>query len=141
MENNINILIDKLQKAMVISGGKVKSTGLLKALIKDISKGNQDSKELIQSSFENIAPLFLVKTQKRGKKVIQTPTPVTNREKSFAIASRWLVKNAKKHKLNSLKKGLVLELNDASNNQGFSKKQQQELSKLVILNRAALARK
>jgi len=141
MKSNINIFIDKLQKAMVVSGGKVKSTILLKGLIKDLSRSNLDSKKLIQSSFDNIAPLFLVKTQKRGKRIIQTPSPITSKEKSFSIASRWLVKNAKKHKLNSLKKRLILELTDSSKNQGLSKKQQQELSKLVILNRAALARK
>ena len=141
MENNINILLDKLQKAMIISGGKVKSTKLLSKLLKDFSKSKSCPKAFIEDSFDNVAPLFLLKTQKKGKKVVQTPIPLTSKSKSFSIGARWLVKNAKKHNKQSFNQNLVIEFHDSYKNRGLSKKQQQELNKLVVLNRAALSRR
>jgi restriction endonuclease len=45
-----------------------------------------------------------------------------------------------KHSKGSFVENLLQEVYDSSQNQGFSKKQQQDLNKLVVINRAALQR-
>jgi ribosomal protein S7 len=138
MENNLVIVTNKLQKAMLLSGGKVKSNSILKNLLKEISKSSRSPEEILNSSLLNVSPLFSLKTQKKGKRVVQSSIPIIGEEKRLSISARWVVKNAKKHSKNNFKKGLISEINDSSLNQGFSKKQQQELNKLVVLNRSAL---
>jgi len=138
MESNPILSINKMQKAMLLSGGRVKSNLALKGLLKEISKSRRNPGETINNALLNVAPLFSLKSQKRGKRVVQSPVPIISNEKRIAIASRWLVKNSTKHNQQSFSKRLVAEVKEASLNQGFSKKQQQELNKLVVLNRSAL---
>ena len=139
MKNNTDIIVDKIQKALLVKGGRVKASILLNKIIKEISVvEKQDPSRLLEESLENIAPLFTIKTRKQGKKVVQTPIPIFSKSKRYAISSRWVVKNSKKHRSNSFIKNILAEINDSINNQGFSKKQQQELNKLVVLNRSSL---
>jgi ribosomal protein S7 len=140
VKNNLKIIIDKLQKSLLVSGGSSKSRSITFNLIKDFSKSKKNSELVISNALDNVSPLFLLKTRKKGKKVTQSPVPITKNAKRFALSAKMLVKNSKKHKTNGSSSRLLLEINDASLNQGFTKKQQQELNKLVVINRAALFR-
>lgn len=138
MKNKLNISVSKFQKTLQLSGGKVKSSFILLKAIKNLAKNKKNPGNVLILSLDNICPFFLVKTKKRGKKISQVPSPIYSMDKRFAIASRWVIKNSRKHNTNFFIKNFVNELSDASINQGFSKKQQQELNKLAILNRSSL---
>ena len=103
-----------------------------------ITLKNDNPYEVLSRSIENIKPLFIVSTQKKGKRVLQTPKPILRDEERIAISANWIVKNSFKHSRGSFVENLLQEIYDSYQNQGFSKKQQQELNKLVVINRAAL---
>jgi ribosomal protein S7 len=136
--NNINICVVKLQKALLISGGKVKSDLILRKVIKDLTTSKKSSGDLIRSALENVSPYFTVKSRKRGKKVTQIPVPIFGIDKRFAFSSRSIVKNSKKHKNILFSGKVVSELLDASLDQGFSKKKLQELNKIILMNRSSM---
>jgi ribosomal protein S7 len=138
MKNKLNISINKLQKALQISGRKTKSNKLLKQSVIKLTKLKKIPEEVLILSLENVGPLFLIKTKKKGKKVLQIPSPIYSIEKRFSISSNWIIKNSSKHNSTFFLQNFVNELLDSSDNQGFSKKQQQELNKLVVLNRSSL---
>jgi len=138
MKNKLNISINKFQKALQISGGKAKSNKFLKKSIVKLAKLKKAPEEVLVSSLENVGPLFLIKTKKKGKKVLQIPSPIYSIDKRFSISSNWIIKNSSKHNSNSFLQNFINELSDSSGNQGFSKKQQQELNKVVVLNRSSL---
>ena len=140
INNNFDIVLDKFQKALMGSGQKSNSNLIMKDLISKIIIKNDDPQDILTKSVENIKPLFVVSTQKKGKRVLQTPKPILKDEERIAISTNWVVKNAMKHSKGSFVENLLQEVYDSSQNQGFSKKQQQDLNKLVVINRAALQR-
>ena len=138
MITNFDLVLDKFQKALMSSGQKYSSHSIMKDLILKITLKNDNPYEILSKSIENIKPLFTVSTQKKGKRVLQTPKPILQDEERVAISANWIVKNSFKHSRSSFVENLLQEVYDSYQNQGFSKKQQQELNKLVVLNRAAL---
>ena len=138
MNDNLNNVLNKFQKAIMGSGLKSTSTIILKEVISKIIGKNDNPYVILTESVNNIKPLFLVSSQKKGKRLVQTPKPLLNDEERIAISANWIVKNSKKHSRGSFVDNLLQEIYDASQNQGFSKRQQQELNKLVILNRSSL---
>jgi len=138
MKDNFGIILDKFHKALMGSGQKSNSILIMKDLLSKILVKNDDPKDLLTKSIDNIKPLFIVSTQKKGKRVLQTPKPILQEDERIAISANWIVGNASKHSKGSFIDNLLQEVYDSSQNQGFSKKQQQELNKLVVLNRAAL---
>jgi ribosomal protein S7 len=103
-----------------------------------LAKLKKIPEEVLILSLENVGPLFSIKTKKKGKKILQIPNPIYSIEKRFSISSNWIIKNSSKHNSTFFLQNFVNELLDSSDNQGFSKKQQQELNKLVVLNRSSL---
>ena len=138
MITNFDLVLDKFQKALMSSGQKYSSHSIMKDLILKITLKHDNPYEILSKSIENIKPLFTVSTQKKGKRVLQTPKPILQDEERVAISANWIVKNSFKHSRSSFVENLLQEVYDSYQNQGFSKKQQQELNKLVVLNRAAL---
>jgi ribosomal protein S7 len=140
MRSNFDLLLDKFHKALMSSGHSSNSNLIMKDLISKIIRKKDNPQELLSKSIENIKPLFTVSTQKKGKRVLQTPKPILQYEKRVAISANWIVKNSRKHSKGPFVENLLQEVYDSAENQGFSKKQQQELNKLVLINRFALQR-
>jgi len=138
MKDNFNKILNKFQKALMSSGQKSTSTIILRGVIDRIISKNDDPYLILRQGVENVKPLFIVSSQKKGKRLVQTPRALLNEEKRIAISANWIVKNSKKHSRGSFVENLLQEIYDASQNQGFSKRKQQELNKLVVLNRASL---
>jgi len=138
MKDNFNKILNKFQKALMSSGQKSTSTIILREVINRIISKNDDPYLILRQGVENVKPLFIVSSQKKGKRLVQTPRALLNEEKRIAISANWIVKNSKKHSRGSFVENLLQEIYDASQNQGFSKRKQQELNKLVVLNRASL---
>ena len=132
-------ILDKLQKSLMFSGSKLGSSLILKEVLRKILKKKKNPLNLIFSGVDQVKPFFLVKTQKKGrKKKVQIPVPLLTEESRLKISSNWIVNNSSKHSQNFVSERLIQELVDSSTNQGFSKKQQQDLNKLVIQNRSSL---
>jgi len=138
MQSNLSVCVVKLQKALLVSGGKVKSSLILASTLKTITKLKKNSGNSLELALENISPYFILKSRKRGKKINQIPVPIFGKSKRFAYSSRNIIKSSKKHKGLSFKEKLSKELIDSSLGQGFSKKNLQEINRLILLNRASM---
>ena len=138
MIDNSNIVLDKFQKALMNCGNKANSLVILRELILKISVKKDNPLEVLTLSVNNVKPMFTVSTQKKGKRVLQVPKPILSEDERIAVAANWIVKNSYKHSKGSFVNNFLQEVYDSFNNQGFSKKQQQELNKLVVINRSAL---
>jgi ribosomal protein S7 len=138
MENKRHTSYTKLQQGLIKKGKKGGAFGTFKGLSKQISLRKLAPLPVLENSIANVEPLFTIKTQKKGKRVLQIPQPILKKDKRILVAFRWLIKYSQKHTKNSFKLNLLTEILDAYKNQGFTKKFQQEFNSLVLQNRSSL---
>ncbi len=98
-------------------------------------KTGQDPMEVFEKAMENIKPALEVKSRRVGGANYQVPIEV-NKDRSQALALRWLVNYARLRGGHSMAENLANEIIDASEGTGGSVKKREDTHKMAEANKA-----
>ncbi len=99
------------------------------------SKTKGDSLEMFKKAVDNVKPLIEVKSRRIGGATYQVPIQVPP-HRSFALATRWIIANAKGRKGRSMAERLASELIDAANLDGGAVKKKEDTHRMAEANKA-----
>ena len=99
------------------------------------SKTKGDSLEMFKKAIGNVKPLIEVKSRRIGGATYQVPIEVPP-QRGFALATRWLIVNAKGRKGRSMAERLAGELIDAANEEGGAVKKKEDTHRMAEANKA-----
>jgi len=98
-------------------------------------KHKEDPLKLIEKAIENVRPLIETRSRRVGGATYQVPMDV-RKERSYSLAIRWIVQNARERGGKSFIDKLVAELVDAFNEKGGAMKKREVVHKMAESNRA-----
>ena len=98
-------------------------------------KTGQDPMEVFEKAMENIKPALEVKSRRVGGANYQVPIEV-NKDRSQALALRWLVNYARLRGGHSMSENLANEIIDASEGTGAAVKKREDTHKMAEANKA-----
>ena len=99
------------------------------------SKTKGDSLEMFKKAVGNVKPLIEVKSRRIGGATYQVPIQVPP-HRSFALATRWIIANAKGRRGRSMAESLASELIDAANQDGGAVKKKEDTHRMAEANKA-----
>ena len=99
------------------------------------SKTKGDSLEMFKKAIGNVKPLIEVKSRRIGGATYQVPIQVPP-QRGFALATRWVIANAKGRKGRSMAERLAGELIDAANEEGGAVKKKEDTHRMAEANKA-----
>ncbi len=99
------------------------------------SKTKGDALEMFKKAVDNVKPLIEVKSRRIGGATYQVPIQVPP-HRSFALATRWLIANAKGRRGKSMAERLANELIDAANLEGGAVKKKEDTHRMAEANKA-----
>jgi len=102
-------------------------------LIESRTKG--DPLEMFEKAINNVKPLIEVKSRRIGGATYQIPVEVP-KHRSYALATRWILSNAKNRKGRSMAEKLAAELIDAANKEGGAIKKKEDTHRMAEANKA-----
>ena len=94
-----------------------------------------DPLEVFQQAMRNATPLVEVRPKRVGGSTYQVPTEL-RRDRSEALAMRWLIRGARARKGMPMRNGLAQELMEASRGEGPAVRRKEELHRMAEANRA-----
>ena len=98
-------------------------------------QSSRDPLEVFQQAVRNATPQVEVKPKRVGGATYQVPTEL-RRERSEALGMRWLIRGARARKGMPMRRGLALELIEASRGEGSAVRRREELHRMAEANRA-----
>ena len=98
-------------------------------------KTGQDPMEVFNKAMENIKPALEVKSRRVGGANYQVPIEV-NKDRSQALALRWLVNYSRLRGGHSMSENLANEIIDASEGTGAAVKKREDTHKMAEANKA-----
>lgn len=102
-------------------------------IIRDQS--SREPLEVFQQAMRNATPLVEVRPKRVGGATYQVPTEL-RKDRSEALAMRWLIRGAKGRKGVPMRNGLAQELMEASRGEGSAVRRREELHRMAEANRA-----
>lgn len=99
------------------------------------SKTKSDSLEMFKKAVDNVKPFVEVKSRRIGGATYQVPIQVPP-NRGFALATRWIIANAKARKGRSMAEKLAGEFIDAANEEGGSIKKKEDTHRMAEANKA-----
>ena len=101
--------------------------------IQDDSK--REPLEVFQQAMKNATPMMEVRPKRVGGATYQVPTELRPK-RSQAMAMQWLIRGARARKGMAMRRGLALELMEASRGEGAAVRRREELHRMAEANRA-----
>ena len=98
-------------------------------------QSNREPLEVFQQAVRNATPQMEVKPKRVGGATYQVPTEL-RRERSEALGMGWLIRGARARKGMPMRRGLALELIEASRGEGSAVRRREELHRMAEANRA-----
>ena len=98
-------------------------------------QASREPLEVFQQALKNSTPLVEVKPKRVGGATYQVPTEL-RRERSEALAMRWLIQSARSRKGLPMRTGLAQELMEASRGEGAAVRRKEDLHRMAEANRA-----
>jgi small subunit ribosomal protein S7 len=98
-------------------------------------QSSREPLEVFQQAVRNATPQVEVKPKRVGGATYQVPTEL-RRERSEALGMRWLIRSARARKGMPMRRGLALELIEASRGEGSAVRRKDELHRMAEANRA-----
>ena len=98
-------------------------------------QSSREPLEVFQQAVRNATPQVEVKPKRVGGATYQVPTEL-RRERSEALGMRWLIRGARARKGMPMRRGLALELVEASRGEGSAVRRKEELHRMAEANRA-----
>ena len=98
-------------------------------------QSNRDPLEVFEQAVRNATPMVEVKPKRVGGATYQVPTEL-RRNRSEALAMRWLIRGARGRNGIPMRIGLAQELMEASRGEGSAVRRKDELHRMAEANRA-----
>ena len=99
------------------------------------NQSSLDPLEVFQQAMRNATPQVEVRPKRVGGATYQVPTEL-RRDRSEALAMRWLIRGARARKGIPMRNGLAQELMEASRGEGPAVRRKEELHRMAEANRA-----
>jgi len=129
-------LINKLINNVMLHGKKALAQKIVYGAMDVVKeKLNEDPLKVVLKAIENVRPHMETRSRRVGGATYQVPMDV-RKERSYSLALRWLVGNAKDRSGKSFQEKLVGELLDAYNLKGGASKKKETVHKMAESNRA-----
>lgn len=129
-------LINKLINNVMLHGKKALAQKIVYGAMDVVKeKLNEDPLKVVLKAIENVRPHMETRSRRVGGATYQVPMDV-RKERSYSLALRWLVGNAKDRSGRSFQEKLVGELLDAYNLKGGATKKKETVHKMAESNRA-----
>jgi small subunit ribosomal protein S7 len=129
-------LINKLINNVMLHGKKALAQRIVYGSMDVVkSKLNEDPLKIVLKAIENVRPHVETRSRRVGGATYQVPMDV-RKERSYSLALRWLVQNARDRAGKSFQDKLVGELMDAYNMKGGASKKKETVHKMAESNRA-----
>ena len=98
-------------------------------------QSSREPLEVFQQAVRNVTPQVEVKPKRVGGATYQVPTELRPK-RSEALGMRWLIRGARARKGMPMRRGLALELVEASRGEGSAVRRKEELHRMAEANRA-----
>jgi small subunit ribosomal protein S7 len=98
-------------------------------------KAKSDPLVMFREALENVRPAVEVRSRRVGGATYQVPVEV-RRERSQALAIRWVIEMARKRNENTMIERLSGELMDAASNRGGAVKKREDTHRMADANKA-----
>ena len=129
-------LINKLINNVMLDGKKALAQTIVYGAMDIVrEKLKEDPLKIVLKAIENVRPHMETRSRRVGGATYQVPMDV-RKERSYSLALRWLVGNAKDRSGKSFQEKLVGELMDAYNLKGGAIKKKETIHKMAESNRA-----
>ena len=131
-----NVLLARFINNIMVDGKKTIAEKIVYgAMDRMTKKYSVDAFETFKESMNNVKPYVEVKSVRVGGANYQVPSPV-NEKRGYRLATRWIIKSARKRSGKSMIDNLADELFDAANNRGASMKTKEDTRKMAEANKA-----
>jgi small subunit ribosomal protein S7 len=129
-------LINKLINNVMLHGKKALAQRIVYGSMDVVKeKLKEDPLKIVLKAIENVRPHVETRSRRVGGATYQVPMDV-RKERSYSLALRWLVQNARARAGKSFQDKLVGELMDAYNMKGGASKKKETVHKMAESNRA-----
>lgn len=130
--------VAKLINYLMISGKKSVAEGLVYKMLDELKKQSEDPLKLLHLAIENVSPIHEVKPRRLGGASYLVPIEV-RRERKLKLALNWIIDAAKARankEFHTFDKKLLVEIVEASKNQGAAVAKKAQTEKLADANKA-----
>ena len=128
---SLAVFINKIMK----KGKKSIAEKIVYGALEEIKKKNKEPLSVFEEAFRNASPLVEVRPKRVGGATYQVPVPV-EKDRAFALASRWIIEAAKSKKGKGMAEKLAEELMAAAENTGKAIKKKEDTHRMAEANRA-----
>ena len=129
-------VIAKFINCIMLEGKKSVAERIVYGALSQIqSKINRDAVEFFHDALENTKPSVEVRSRRVGGATYQVPVEV-RRERSQALAIRWLIQASAKRSEKTMMARLAAELSDAEQNRGAAVKKREDTHRMADANKA-----
>jgi small subunit ribosomal protein S7 len=133
-----SIEVAKLINYLMINGKKSVAEGLVYKMIEELKKHSEDPLKLLHLAIENVSPIHEVKPRRLGGASYLVPIEV-RRERKLKLALNWIIDAAKARankEFHTFDQKLLIEIIEASKNQGAAVAKKAQTEKLADANKA-----
>ncbi|HDP93800.1 MAG TPA: 30S ribosomal protein S7 [Candidatus Aminicenantes bacterium] len=129
-------VVAKMVNSIMLHGKKATAEKVVYGAMNEIQeKLQEDPLKVVTKAVENIRPQIETRSRRVGGATYQVPMEV-RKDRSYALAIRWLTQYARERGGKSMQEKLVGELLDAFNNRGGAIKKRETVHKMAESNRA-----
>lgn len=133
-----SIEVAKLINYLMIDGKKSVAEGIVYKVMDELKKQSDEPLKLLHLAIENVSPIHEVKARRLGGASYLVPTEV-RRERKLKLALNWIIDAAKARtnkEYHTFDKKLLVEIIEASKNQGAAIAKKLQTEKLAMANKA-----
>jgi small subunit ribosomal protein S7 len=131
-----DIVITKFVNSLMFDGKKSIAEGIVYGAFDHMqAKSKADPVVMFHEALDNVKPAVEVRSRRVGGATYQVPVEV-RKERSQALAIRWVIEMARKRNENTMVERLSGELADASNNRGGAVKKREDTHRMADANKA-----
>lgn len=133
-----SVYVAKLINYVMMRGQKETARGIVYGAfdeIRNAKEGGGDPVEILETAIRNAGPQMEVRSRRVGGANYQVPREVRP-ERRTALAFRWIITAARKHKGVPMHKALAQELMAAAKEEGAAVKKKEDTHKMAEANRA-----
>ncbi|MEK7634187.1 MAG: 30S ribosomal protein S7 [Patescibacteria group bacterium] len=130
--------VAKLINYLMLNGKKSVAEGLVYKVFDELKKQSDDPLKVLHQAIENVSPIHEVKPRRLGGASYLVPIEV-RRERKLKLALNWIIDAAKARpnkEFHTFDKKLLVEIIEASKNQGSAVAKKAQTEKLAEANRA-----
>ena len=131
-----DMVVSKFMNSLMTAGRKSVAENILYGAFDLIeSRSGGDPLKVFPEAIENVKPMTEGRSRRVGGATYQVPTDL-RKNRSEALAMRWLIRGARGRKGVPMRVGLAQELQEAARGEGSAVRRKEELHRMAEANRA-----